>query len=72
MLRGTNIKHSKICAFCKYWYDPMNLAIRPQNTVAGAWQYEDSIWNVCRLHGTKRSAGAGCVKYVGKIQVGKF
>lgn len=67
MLRGTNIKTSKLCAFCKYWYDPANLAIRPQNTKAGAWQYDDTTWNICQLHGTKRRSGMGCVKYIGKI-----
>lgn len=67
MLRVTNIRFSKLCAFCKYWYDPTNLAIRPQNTVAGTWQYEDNIWNICQLRGTKSRSGGGCIKYEGKI-----
>ena len=68
MLRSTNIKNSKICAFCKYWYDPANQHIVPRNVVNGFWQFEDTAWSVCQLYGTKRRSGMGCVKYIGKIQ----
>ncbi len=68
MLRSTNIKSSKICAFCKYWYDPASQHIVPRNTVNGFWQYEDSAWSVCQLYGTKRRSGMGCVKYIDKMQ----
>lgn len=65
MLRGTNIKRSRLCAFCKHWYDPANLAIRPQNTVAGAWLYEDSVWNICQLYNAKKKSRYGlCEIYV--------
>ena len=67
MLRSTNIRSSKICAFCKYWYDPANTAIIPQNVKGGFWQYDDTIWNICQLYGTKRRSGMGCVKYIPKI-----
>ncbi|MBR3722502.1 MAG: hypothetical protein IKN12_07010 [Selenomonadaceae bacterium] len=63
MMRGTNVKHSKICAFCKNWYDPTNSAIVPRNTVGGFWEYDDSVWNICKQYGTKRSAGSGCNKF---------
>ena len=32
-MKMINIKNTKICAFCKYWYDPTNSAIKPKNTV---------------------------------------
>lgn len=32
-----NLNHpaSHKCAFCKYWYDPMNQAIRPKAPIVG-------------------------------------
>jgi len=31
---------NKRCAFCKYWYDPTNQYIRPQNPKNGIWKFE--------------------------------
>jgi hypothetical protein len=44
-----------------------NTAIIPQNIKGGFWQYDDTIWNICQLYGTKRRSGMGCVKYIPKI-----
>ena len=63
MLVSANIKSAKICAFCQYWYDPANAAIVPQNPVSGFWKYDDQMWNVCKLYGTKRRSGMGCTKH---------
>ena len=64
MMRPFNVKSgSKLCAFCKNWYDPTNSAIEPKNTVGGFWMYDDSIWNICKHFGTKRNAGNNCLKF---------
>lgn len=36
-----NIKHTKKCAFCKYWYDPTNSAIVPKSPAIGMWEIKD-------------------------------
>lgn len=58
-----NIKHAKICAFCKYWYDPANTAIAPKSVVGGFWEYDETVWNVCKKFGAKKRSGNGCQNY---------
>lgn len=68
MKRGFNVKtHSRLCAFCKHWYDPTNSAISPRNPVAGFWEYDDKAMNVCKVYGAKKPAGASCMQYVCKL-----
>lgn len=31
----------KKCAFCKYWYDPINSAISPKSPKIGLWEIKD-------------------------------
>ena len=33
MKKVANVRNSKICAFCKNWYDPSNSHLNPVNTV---------------------------------------
>lgn len=68
MMKTANIKHSRICAFCKFWYDPANAAIAPRNPVGGFWDYNDQVWNVCTSYGSKRRAGAGCNRFECKLE----
>lgn len=44
-----NEKNSSIrrCAFCKYWYDPTNSAIRPKGG-KDMWEYDGNVKNKCR------------------------
>ena len=68
MIKTFNIKTlSKLCAFCQYWYDPTNAAITPKNPVAGFWEYDDSVWNICQKYGAKKRSGMSCSNYVCKI-----
>ena len=36
-----NVKHTKMCAFCKHWYDPTNSAIAPKSPNIGLWELKD-------------------------------
>ena len=67
MLRAINIRVDHRCAFCQHWYDPTNSAIKPQNVVGGFWLFDDKAWNICKVYGAKKPAGAGCSKYICKI-----
>ena len=37
-----NIKNTRKCAFCKYWYDPTNSAIEPRSPKINLWKIKDS------------------------------
>ena len=39
---NVNVKLSKKCALCKYWYDPTNSAITPVNPKIGIWEINDT------------------------------
>jgi len=68
MMQTFNVKSkSRLCAFCKYWHDPANTAITPQNVVGGFWQYDDQAWNVCKKNGFKKRSGMSCMQYECKV-----
>lgn len=63
-----NIKNGKICAFCKYWYDPTNSYISPQNTTAGFWNFESSAKCSCTKRNFKNvQATFSCSDYKCKV-----
>lgn len=66
-MKLVNIKHERKCAFCKYWYDPMNSAINPKNTVAGFWEYDEKIKNKCLKSNLEKASWVSCSEYVCKI-----
>ena len=69
-LNGTaNIKASKMCAFCKHWYDPMNESIAPKAPTIGVWSYDTRAFKQCLKRGVRMKAGAGtaCKDYEGKV-----
>ena len=61
----------KICAFCKYWYDPTNAAISPVNPRSGLWEYDREAKCPCLKQANARnlrpSYAQGCDKYECKI-----
>ena len=59
--------NSRLCAFCQHWHDPASAAITPQNPVAGFWEYDDSIWNICKKFGSKKRSGMSCSNYECKV-----
>ena len=61
--RGT-----KICAFCKHWYDPTNSAIAPKNSISGIWTYEKKTKRKCMIMNYDKPGGAlGCPKFECKL-----
>ena len=59
---------SKKCAFCKYWYDPTNAAIRPKAPQIGLWEYDPQAENICTKNNRKRKGMmTGCSDYKCKI-----
>mgnify|MGYP007065843000 CR=1 FL=1 len=50
--KGLSARH---CAFCKYWYDPTNSAIRPLKN-RGVWEYDITIKCNCRLMNVDKAA----------------
>ncbi len=67
MLRKVNIKNLRLCAFCKYWYDPTNSYINPANPVANLWEYEASVKCKCLKRNLDTSSYANCAKYECKV-----
>ena len=68
MMQIFNVKSkSRLCAFCKYWYDPANLAITPQNVIGGFWRYDDQIWNMCLKNNMRKRSGMNCMQYECKV-----
>lgn len=59
---NVNVKSSKKCAFCKYWYDPTNSAIAPKSPVIGIWEIKDPNQKaLCTKRNLQMSAYASCV-----------
>lgn len=67
----TNIKNSKLCAFCKYWYDPTNQHIKVKSPLGGFWEFDQNASSMCLLWGLKKRANASCPKYQPKIPTTK-
>lgn len=68
MEKRADPKHTRLCAFCKNWYDPTNSAIEPTSSPV-SWKVKDTMQkNVCLAKNNfKTSAGAGCPKYECKL-----
>ena len=62
-MKIANIKSTRICAFCRNWYDPANAAIVPKAPQAGVFEYDPSIRNKCMLTGLEQSSWASCGKF---------
>lgn len=45
--RTNNAKRCKLCAFCEYWYDPGNKAIKAVNIGMGRWDYDENASSQC-------------------------
>lgn len=56
-----NYKHTKICAFCKNWYDPAGCAIRPKS--GGFVEIDNSARRRCMLVGLDKAATSSCKNY---------
>ena len=62
-----NIKTTKKCALCKYWYDPANTAISPKNPKHNLWKIEDESKRMCLKRNYDMPATAFCNQYDCKL-----
>ena len=62
-LKIANIKSTRICAFCRNWYDPANAAIVPKAPQAGFFEYDHNARNKCMLTGLDQLSWASCGKF---------
>ncbi len=53
----------RVCAFCKYWYDPGNAAIRPKDLRTNQWEYNFSATSICEISKFKRVSWGRCEKF---------
>ena len=60
-----NIKTNRTvkCAFCRHWYDPTNVAIRPKNPAAGLWEYDSRMKSKCSMKNIETVGGLFCGKF---------
>ena len=61
------IKNLKLCAFCKYWYDPTNEHIRPVAPATHFWEYETSAKCKCLKKNIETKGMGTCSQYVCKL-----
>ncbi len=64
----TNIKFSKKCAFCKYWYDPTNQVIKPIKG-RNIWEYENTEYRYCMQRMCDRRADSSCPSFECKVPI---
>ncbi len=68
-MQTINIKTTKRCAFCKYWYDPNNSAIYPKNPRSNTWKIRDESKKMCLKKNYSMLATAYCNQYECKLDV---
>lgn len=66
-MTSINIKKFKYCAFCKYWYDPLNEAVKPKVASMNYWEINPKMQKQCLIKGCQMKAIASCQKYECKI-----
>ena len=67
MKKVANVRNSKICAFCKSWYDPSNSHLNPVNTVSGFWEYESDAKCKCLKTNLEKFSWNSCTKFQSKF-----
>ena len=55
------------CAFCKYWYDPTNQYIKPQDPKHNLWKFEQTAKCLCLKCNLTKGAGMWCNQFENKI-----
>ena len=64
-MKTFNIKNTRICAFCKNWFDPACKAIQPKS--GGFFNIDDKAKNKCMIMGLERNAMCSCPKFEKKL-----
>lgn len=62
-----NITNTKLCAFCKYWWDPACKFITPN--IGQHWYYESNIKCRCLKKSIDTPAYSTCEKFKLKIEL---
>jgi hypothetical protein len=66
MIYVANSKETRICAFCRFWYDPTNSAIKPK--MGDFFEYDDTVEKPCSKNGNlPKPAWAGCGEFEPKF-----
>lgn len=68
-MRSVNIKTTKKCAFCKYWYDPTYSAIRPKSPKINLWELDESVRKMCLRKDHETEALSYCSYYSCKLEI---
>ena len=68
-MQTVNIKTIKKCAFCKYWYDPTNSAIKPRSPKINLWEYDDKAKCMCLKKNFEMHSSAFCGDYELKLNI---
>ena len=67
-MRKFNIKSpSRLCAFCRHWYDPTNSAISPSDIRGGFWNYDEKAVHKCAKNGRDMKGQMSCHLYECKL-----
>ena len=64
-----NIKTSKKCAICKYWYDPNNEGINPKSPQINIWEFDNLLKKICLQTGIHMQGSGFCNKYCCKLDI---
>ena len=65
-----NIKTTKKCAICKYWYDPCNNSIIPRNPKNNLWTIDDKCSKkLCLKNNYKVNPMTYCEQYECKLEI---
>ena len=62
MEKRADPKHTRLCAFCKNWYDPTNSAIEPTSSPV-SWKVKDTMQKKRGKRDTvKKGGGNLCIE----------
>ena len=66
MWRTVNSKQTKVCAVCRFWYDPSGSALRPK--YGDIFEFDDTAKKHCSKNGnSNQPAWAQCGKFETKF-----
>jgi len=68
-MKQARAKFCRLCAFCKYWYDPGNTHIRLKSVNNGMWEYDEKAESICTVKNPPfpRKAWFTCGKWECKV-----
>ena len=64
-----NIKNTKKCVFCQYWFDPSFEAVEPVSPAVNMWGYKAGEKRVCTKKGISMNSDASCGNYKSRMSL---